>query len=174
MTAIFLVISIGHLFVDYMTSYGIRWFLPFTSQTFSLGNIFVIDLFYTVPLILLWTIYIFLKKVTHRRILKTISRIWLLAYPLFSMFAQQEVKEVFTANLDAQHITYGRMYVTPEPLQAFLWRAVVKVGVGYYDGYYSLFDHDNHIQRHYINNNTLVSKNIKNSPDVQKIENFAQ
>ncbi len=126
MLASFLTICIGHLFVDYMTTYGIRFLLPFSSTTFSADNIFVIDLIYTIPLIVLWLIYTFLKKVRARRIVKIISWVWLILYPLFTLFAKHIVTEKFTDSLDAKNISYSRVYTTPEPLQAFLWRGVVQ------------------------------------------------
>lgn len=52
MLGIFLSIGLGHLLIDAMTTYGMRWFLPFDSTTYSFDNIFVIDLFYTIPLII--------------------------------------------------------------------------------------------------------------------------
>ncbi len=64
----YLSILLGHLLVDAMTAYGGRYLLPFSSLTYSFDNIFVIDFFYTLPLIALWFIYIFLKKKPLRKI----------------------------------------------------------------------------------------------------------
>ncbi len=124
--ATFLTIAIGHLFVDFMTNYGIRFLLPFSDATLSLNNIFVIDLIYSIPLIILWFIYVFVKKHATRRIIKTISRVWLIVYPLFSFIMQHHAKSIFINSLDAQSISHSRVFTTSEPLQVFLWHGVVQ------------------------------------------------
>ena len=124
--ATFLTIAIGHLFVDFMTNYGIRFLLPFSDATLSLNNIFVIDLIYSIPLIILWFIYVFVKKHATRRIIKTISRVWLIVYPLFTFVTQHYVTKVFEGSLDAQNIQHSRIFTTSEPLQTFLRHGVVQ------------------------------------------------
>lgn len=174
MLASFITICVGHLFVDLMTSYGIRLLLPFTDRTFSLNNIFVIDFFYTLPLILLWFIYVLLRKQRARHIIKLFSWAWILLYALTTFVTQYYVADVFTDSLDKQQITHSRIFVTPEPLQTFLWHGVVQSWPGYYDGYYSLFDTKKDIRWRYIPNNTLIRKQVINASDVRKVEWFAQ
>lgn len=174
MVATFLTILIGHLFVDFMTNYGIRFLLPFSDATLSLNNIFVIDLIYSIPLIILWFIYVFVKKHATRRIIKTISWVWLIVYPLFSFIMQNHAKNTFIDSLNTQNIPHSRIFTTSEPLQTFLRHGVVKSGPGYYDAYYSLFDKDKDITRRYIPNNTVIRKNLIDKPDVKKVERFAQ
>lgn len=109
-----------------MTSYGGRYLLPLSTDTYGFGNIFVIDLFYTLPLIALWFTYVFLKKKAARKTLSIILAMWIVIYPAFTFFAKYEAEDTFAASLGAQGKPYSRMMSSAEPLQAFLWRGVVQ------------------------------------------------
>lgn len=174
----YLSILLGHLLIDAMTSYGGRYLLPFSSLTYSFDNIFVIDLFYTLPLIVLWVVYIFLRKKAWRKIRYTIGAIWIVIYPAFTFFSKNVATHAFKASLSAENISYSRMITTPEPLQAFLWRAVVQSGPWYYEAYYSLFDDlsaaDTGIKWRYIPNSTVVRHALPYTADIQKAEQWAQ
>jgi|GEM_PF-5913683 len=124
--ASYIAILLGHLFIDAMTSYGGRYLLPFTSDTFSFNNIFVIDLFYTIPLIILWFGYIVIKKKAVRHLWYIIGALWIIAYPVFTFIAKHVAANAFSSSLESQNINYNRMMTSPEPLQAFLWRGVVQ------------------------------------------------
>lgn len=166
-------ILLWHLLIDAMTSYGGRYLLPFSTDTYSLNNIFVIDLFYTIPLIVFWFVYIFLRKKTSRRIFSIVGAIWIVLYPAFTFVAKHITENTFASSLNVQWRSYSRMMSSPEPLQAFLWRGVVQAGQGYYEGYYSLFDKDKNISWHYIPNHTPLRKLVSESSDVKKIEQRA-
>lgn len=179
----YLSILLGHLLVDAMTSYGGRYLLPFSSFTYSFDNIFVIDLFYTLPLIALWFVYIFIKKTSFRKIRYRIGAIRILIYPAFTFFSKNIATHAFQSSLSTQQISYTRMMTAPEPLQAFLWRAVVQSSWWYYEAYYSLFDDltkkshistDTWIAWYYIPNNTLVRDALPNAFDLQRVEQWAQ
>ena len=49
--ASYISIVVWHLLIDAMTAYGGRYLIPFSSLTYSFDNIFVVDLFYTIPLV---------------------------------------------------------------------------------------------------------------------------
>lgn len=168
--ASYLSIMFWHIFVDAMTAYGGRYLLPFSSLTYSFDNIFVVDAFYTTLLIVLWRVYIFLRKKSARKIWYLIGAVWIIIYPIFSIVSKSVASDAFADSLQEQWVNYSRMITTPEPLQTFLWRGVVQVGQGYYEGYYSLFDKDKNIDWKYIPNNTLIRKVLIDKPDIQEVE----
>ncbi len=172
--ASYISIVVWHIFVDAMTSYGTRFLLPFTDATFSRDNIFVVDMFYTIPLIIIWFVYLFLRKKSWRKMRYRIGAVWILIYPLFTMITKQVVNNVFANSLHEQQVESTKIKTSPEPLQAFLRRGVAKVGHWYYEGYYSLFDREKTIERTYIPNNTLIRKELIDKPDIQQVEKRAQ
>lgn len=174
MLGVFLTIGIGHLVIDAMTTYGIRRFLPFDGTTYSFDNIFVIDLFYSIPLILFRLVMIFLKNKLSRKILWIAGAAWMLIYPIASLLMKNVATDVFTQSLQQHNMSAARLYTAPEPLQTFLRHGIAKVGAGYYETYYSLFDADKNVERRYIPSSTLLRNALKDKADVQKVENFAQ
>lgn len=117
---------------------------------------------------------LFLKKKLARKIVWAIGAARIVIYPLFSLGAKQTVTEVFTDSLQQQNMSAARLYTAPEPLQTFLWHGIAKVGAGYYETYYSLFDTDKNLVWRYIPSSTLLRNALRDKSDVQKVEGFAQ
>ncbi len=153
---ILLSILFGHLLIDGMTTYGMRYFLPRNLTTFSTDNIFVVDLGMW---IIVWAgILAYLFGKNKARIAKRILGIGAVYFAL-SFGIQAFVTKVFQEHYPAEISQVVESKTIVEPLQIFLWRHVIKTNEGYYTSYYSLFDKDKNLSWQYSPRN-LDAENI--------------
>ena len=130
---------ITHPLLDAMTVYGTRLLLPFDDTPYGVGSIFIIDPLYTLPLLIALGIA-FRAPPERARVLAT----WGLAisslYLVWGVAAQQQVRSVAQASLQAQGIEYQRLLVTPTAFNSVLWRVVALAPDTYHEGFRSLLD----------------------------------
>jgi inner membrane protein len=107
-------VLITHPILDSFTIYGTSLLLPISDIKVMIGSIFVIDLLYTIPLLISF-IYLLIKK--RLPIIKNISLnnwglIFSTIYLVLTFTTQQIIKPV------------GKSFATPTPFNAFIWRVV--------------------------------------------------
>ncbi len=148
----------GHLLIDGMTTYGMRYFLPWNITTFSTDNIFVVDFW-------MWFIvgagmltYFFWKQ--KAKIAKWILGISA-AYFALSFIIQCSVQKTFEEHYPTEITQVVESKTIVEPLQIFLWRHVAKTDDGFYKGYYSIFDSDKNIDWQFIPRNKDLETTIQ-------------
>lgn len=129
-----------HLFLDCMTTFGTRIFLPFSDIRVSFPAMYIIDLSLTLPLLGVWIAILRRNGVRapepFRVPLARKALAWLFCYPLIALFIN------FTAasNLDARYAAPGnargitRVELSPEPFSPFNWKAVAIAPDTYYMG----------------------------------------
>lgn len=129
---------ITHPLLDTLTVYGTQLLLPFTNHPFGVGSVFIIDLAYTVPLIV--GVVFALRSPRFGLKANAIGLIVSSAYLVWSVLAQQHVTQLARESLREQGIAAEQLLVTPAPFNTLLWR-VVAMGPGQYaEGYHSLLD----------------------------------
>jgi inner membrane protein len=132
-------VLITHPLLDAMTVYGTQLLQPFTDHPYGVGSIFIIDLAYTVPLIVGVVAALRLKNARGQRwnatglVLSTLYLAW-------SFGAQQHVDRIARASLQQAGIEAQGLLVTPAPFNTVLWRLVATTPTQYHEGYYSLLD----------------------------------
>jgi inner membrane protein len=128
-----------HPLLDAMTVYGTRLALAFTDTPYGVGSIFIIDPLYTLPLLVAVVVAVRAPPARARRV-----AIWGLtlssAYLVWGVVAQQQVRAVALASLDAQGLAYERLLVTPTAFNSVLWRVVAVGPETYHEGFRSLLD----------------------------------
>ena len=130
----------GHLLIDWLTSYGMRYRLPRSDIVQSRDSIFIIDLG-------MWGITIFGLIMYHMRsrFQKVIATLIVWIVGIYISFAICIRSTIGTQmQTDFQH-TYPDVQVLEyrtfaEPLQIFLWRQLVRTSTGYYEWYKSVWD----------------------------------
>lgn len=128
-----------HPLLDAMTVYGTRLALPFTDTPFGVGSIFIIDPLYTLPLLIALVMAVRAPPARARRV--ALGGLALSsAYLVWGLAAQQQVRAVAEASLDAQGIDYQRLLVTPTAFNSLLWRVVALGPETYHEGFRSLLD----------------------------------
>jgi inner membrane protein len=148
-----------HLFTDALTSYGTGWFEPFSQARISFNTIFILDPFFSLPLLLSAIVAVFLKPGSPAGIKWCkFGLIISFVYLSFTIVNKLYVNSVVEKNLRAQQINYSDYLATPTPLNNFLWYIVAKNGNGFDIGYYSIFDETNDISfRHLPKNDSLLN-----------------
>ena len=135
---------VTHPLLDLMTVYGTQLLLPFTDRPFAVGSIFIIDLLYTLPLIVGVVAALCLRDARAMK-WNAAGLVLSSVYLAWSAVAQQLVTHVATESLRAQGQPVQRLLVTPAPLNTLLWRVVAITPAGYAEGFYSLLDRERKI-----------------------------
>ncbi|MDX1672808.1 MAG: metal-dependent hydrolase, partial [Balneolaceae bacterium] len=144
-------VLITHIFLDLCTSYGTQIFQPFSSYPASLNSIFIIDPFYTLPLLGGLAVALFYKPGSRTRIrMNAIGLAISTLYLLSGLFLKLHVNHVFEENYRNQQIGIERYMTTPAPLSIFLWTGYAESSDTVYAGLYSVFDDDREIKLHPI------------------------
>jgi inner membrane protein len=131
---------VTHPLLDLLTIYGTQVLLPFSSQAWGLGSVFVIDPLATLP----WAagLVAALRAATPERA-RRVNLIGLsigLAYLGWGAAVQQHVLDQARASLRLQGLPAVQVLATPAPFNSLLWR-VVSTGDGrYHEGFLSLLD----------------------------------
>jgi inner membrane protein len=128
-----------HPILDWFTVYGTQLLRPFTDHPYGIGSMFIIDPFYTLPLLIGIVVALILRNETGWRVTAgalAFSTLYLGA----SVVAQNHVRGIAEASLRAQGQTVERLLVTPAPLNIVLWRVVAVTPDGFLEGFRSLAD----------------------------------
>jgi inner membrane protein len=151
-----------HVLIDVFTTYGTQIYEPFSDERVALSNFFIIDLFFTLPL-LAWVLYRGVKGLIH--LVKLI--IWLLGnqepderpeaeefsmkgatvtmslsclYVAFSLIMKVWAMDQIEGRM-AEEVPNGELVsVTPTPFNTILWRGLIETEKGYFVTHWSPFD----------------------------------
>lgn len=140
-------VYITHIFIDLCTSYGTQILQPFSNASLSLNSIFIIDPFYTFPLLGGLLVALFLRRRSPGR--QWANYLGLAAssiYLLSGLAVKAYVNSVFEENLERSEIRADRFMTTPAPFSVFLWNGYIESGDTVYAGTYSVFDNDDMIE----------------------------
>ncbi|OYV05910.1 MAG: hypothetical protein CFE26_09095 [Verrucomicrobiales bacterium VVV1] len=137
---VFLALS-THVLIDCFTVYGTMVFSPFSNYRVGFNNLFIIDLFYTLPLLVTLVWGGFLTKKDPKR-LKLCVRGLLIStgYVGLSLGAKFWVSSAFDADLARRKVKFERRMEAPTPFNILLWRSVVDRGDELWIGYRSVFE----------------------------------
>lgn len=132
-----------HVLIDCFNSYGTQIFEPFSDRRVGIGNLFIIDPLFTVPLLLGLVLALASRRESRRRGL--VMR-WALglsaAYAVLTvgmkLRATGEMREWVAGELrDARLVA-----VSPTALNTVLWRGLAETPEGYHVLYWSPFDRE--------------------------------
>ena len=121
---LFIVCLWGHSLIDTCTNYGTRLLLPFTNQSFSTYNLSIIDLFLTLPMLIMSFLGMFYKS--HERRIKWAYGIliYCLLYVGYTYANKQQANTQFSESLKKSNIEYTRLQTNPTILNNFLWYGI--------------------------------------------------
>jgi inner membrane protein len=164
-----------HILLDSLTSYGTGLFVPFSDYRIELNTIAIVDVFYTVPLLLSIIIILFFKRNSHSRYVIGRTGLFISTlYLVFTMVNKQISAYHFTLALDEQNISYNRIRVAPLPLTNFLWMGIAENEEGYYRGYYSMFDNDKNISFRFLPRQEEKLSEVRDMQNVEKLLQFTK
>lgn len=157
-TLAFFLAIFTHSLLDWCTTYGTKMLSPFSGHLFSLNNIHVIEPIYT-SILLIGVVWLSIK--TASTIKRTQVIRWTLAFSTlylgWTFVSKGIANHQFMQAIQAQHIEYEKMIITPTPLNTLLWQGTIKTKNGYYVGTYSLLDSRKNIELQFIaSHNELI------------------
>lgn len=174
-TILFFLSIFTHPLLDYFTTYGTGAFLPFSDYRVEFGTIGIVDIFYSVPIIITLLIIPFLKRTSLLRKWMMLGTIILTTlYLLGTTINKLHVNSVFKEAYTKQAINYERVRTTCLPLTNFLWMGIAEVESGYHIGLYSNFDTQRPVDFRYIPRNAHKLENISDNEDVKNLIRFTK
>ncbi|MFA7667016.1 MAG: metal-dependent hydrolase [Burkholderiaceae bacterium] len=142
--AVWLVL-ITHTLLDALTVYGTQLALPFSDRPWGVGSIFIIDPWYTLPLLTGLLVTLAWRRSPRRLHANAIGLALSTAYLGWSVLGQalveDRVRDVLAGRGDpAAHDV--PMLVTPTAFNTLLWRVVILRAEHYEEGFVSLLDRE--------------------------------
>lgn len=132
-----------HVLIDCFTVYGTSVLWPFSDSRIGFNNLFIIDPFYTLPLVVTLVWLAFLR--TRKQLPKRRRLCWWglglsTGYVALSLLAKHLISSHFEDDLKKRGVTFTRRMEVPTPFNIILWRSVVDRGDEYWVGYRGLLD----------------------------------
>ena len=133
----------GHLLIDCFTVYGTSLGWPFPVRRVAFNHLFIIDVFFTMPLVVavVWLAFLRGKKqLPKRRRLNAWGLGLAATYALLGVAMKFVASAGFDADLARRGVIYQRRMEAPTPFNILLWRAVVDRGDEFWVGYRTVFE----------------------------------
>jgi len=134
-------VGITHILLDLLTVYGTQIFWPLSRFPFSFDSVFIIDLLYTLPLIVgvLWALR--LEQGSKKRF-NVIAGALIISslYLTWGMGAKAYVHSSFKQGFASRGVLTQRLLTTPTPLNSILWMGLGQQGDSIHVGLYSILD----------------------------------
>jgi inner membrane protein len=164
---------ITHPLLDTMTVYGTQLAMPFSNHPYAVSSVFIIDLLYTLPLLIgvIWALKT--RGSTQGLRANTLGLLISTAYLAWGVFAQQNVTRVAHQSLAAQGISNQQVLVTPTAFNSLLWRVLVVSNDRYYEGSRSLFDTSPTMSFESYPRGESLAAEFKDNDNVQRIRAFS-
>lgn len=148
-----------HVLIDCFTTYGTQIWEPFSDTRVSLNNLFIIDLFFTIPMLLsLLFIFFFDPASAQRRWINgtaiSLSCLYVVASFGMKFWASSVLEKSITQDVPSSQL----VAVSPTFCNIFLWRALAEDEGSYYVRYWSPFDHATGELSHFPKRHDLADK----------------
>ena len=132
---------VTHPLLDAFTSYGTQLFWPLKPTPASWSSIYIIDPFFTLPLLLavLWQAIRGYSPSRGKVLNATLY--WCVLYLALSLGFKHLAESRVRAQLQAQGHTVTSLFSSPQPFNILLWRVVARTGDdGYHEAIHSVLD----------------------------------
>lgn len=168
-------VLVTHALLDAMTVYGTRLALPFSSQPYGLGSIFIIDPLYTLPLLAGLSAALLRRSPGGLR-WNLAGLLLSTAYLGWSVGVQHHVTGLVHRQLAArgEAVTADRVLVTPTAFNTVLWRIVVMHPTHYEEGFYALADRGRAVRFRAYPLDPDLHRDVQSLPAVQHIQAFSR
>jgi inner membrane protein len=146
-TLLVFLVFVTHVLLDAFNVYGTQLFRPFSRWPVAFDSISIIDLLYTLPLLIPVLISLFLDRASPvRRNLIFSGLVLSTLYLGLTVGIKINVSAVARGNFERQSISAKSYITTPTLFNCILWRITAESDNGFHVGYYSLLDPDDDIE----------------------------
>lgn len=165
----------SHVLVDVFTVYGTQLLAPFSRFGFSLGNLFIIDPLFTLPMLVGILAVILVPPAWRARVNRTGLTLACL-YAGWSCVAQARAHQVFEQALDDLDVVThpGRSITAAAPLNTLLWRHLAEVEDGFLVGYWSWLDGDRDVFFTYVPRQAAQVRHLRQTRAFAVVDWFSQ
>lgn len=164
----------GHSLLDWCTNFGTQLLLPFTNENYALNTIAIVDLLFTLPMLILVMIAVFYKKNTIRRYqLSRAALIYCGIYLGLTFINKLQANQVAQASISKNNIPSTSFMTNPTMLNNILWYAVASNDSNIFIGEYSLLHKQNPITWHTYPRKQHLMQQSKSKNDVAVLRWFS-
>lgn len=129
-------ILLTHSLLDVFTTWGTQLFWPY-NEKFALKSVFVVDVFYTIPLL----IFVVLGLKKHSKKLTYIGLIISFLYLIWGLIAQNNIRNKAMLDFENQYNeNVLKTTVKPTFSNSVLWNVIIETSDGFYLSDRSLFE----------------------------------
>ena len=165
---------VTHPLLDAMTVYGTQLALPFSNHPYGVGSVFIIDLLYTVPLLVGVGWALRTRGAGRGPAANLAGLVISTAYLAWGAAAQAHVERIAHGSLAAQGIAAERVLVTPTAFNTVLWRIVAVEGGRFHEGFYSLFDAEPRVAFDPFHRGSALAAGLEGLDGLQRIVAFSK
>lgn len=164
-----------HPLIDYLTTYGTGAFLPFSGYRVEFGTVGIVDVFYTLSLLLVLLVIVFINRssLVRRRLIVSVMVLTTL-YLAGTVVNKLHVNAVFKDAFAKQGMPYERYKTAALPLSNFLWMGLAEVENGYNIALYSNFDSEKPSQFVFIPRNNELLEGLLHHKSLKKLIRFTK
>ena len=164
----------GHSLLDWCTNFGTQLLLPFTSENYSLNTLAIVDLLFTLPMLIMILIAVFNKNNNVRRHkLAKASLIYCGIYLGFTFINKAQAENLVEKSIEKNSIPINFHITNPTMLNNILWYAVGSNDTSVFLGEFSLLHKQNPITWHSYPRNQHLMDECKSKKDVEILRWFA-
>ncbi|MCD6019516.1 MAG: Uncharacterized protein yfhP [Bacteroidetes bacterium] len=139
----------GHSLLDWCTNFGTQLLLPFTNENYSLNTLAIVDLLFTVPMLILVLIAVFHRKnVVRRNRLAQTALMYCCVYLGLTFINKAQAENIVQDSMAKNNIPATAHITNPTMLNNILWYAVGSNDSTVFIGEFSLLHRKNPIKWH--------------------------
>ncbi|MES2512940.1 MAG: metal-dependent hydrolase [Bacteroidota bacterium] len=164
----------GHSLLDWCTNFGTQLLLPFTNENYSLNNLAIVDLLFTLPMLILVVMAVFYKKNGVRRNkLAQAALMYCFVYLGFTFFNKYRAEDIVQESITEQHIPATAHMTNPTMLNNILWYGVGSNDSTIFIGEFSLLHSQHPITWHSYPRHQHLMEQCKSKKDVAVLRWFS-
>jgi inner membrane protein len=129
-----------HIFIDAFNAYGAGWLEPFSNEKISFHTLYVVDPFFTLPLIVSLIALLLARQARFRKQLALYGLGLAGLYLLIAIGMRWKVVATVKSDTTTLTVQQDNVLVTPTPLNSLLFFVAVGDHSGFYTGHVSVFD----------------------------------
>lgn len=163
----------GHSLLDWCTNFGTQLLLPFTNENYSLNTLAIVDLLFTLPMLVMVLMSLFYKKNEARRYtLAKATLVYCGIYLGLTFINKARAENIVRESIAKNNIPVNTHLTNPTMLNNVLWYAVGSNDSTVFAGEFSLLHTGNPITWHSYPRNQHLMQQSKSKKDVEILRWF--
>ena len=162
----------GHSLLDWCTNFGTQLLLPFTNKGYSLNTLAIVDILFTLPMLVLIIIALITGNKNRRHTLSKVTLAYCVLYLGFTFYNKSQANTIANQSIQQNHIPATAHITNPTMLNNILWYVLASNDSTVFIGEYSLLHKTRPITWHSYQRNIALMNASKSKEDVALIKWF--